>query len=440
MPVQVIIIGAGAAGLMAAWKLSDAGKQVLVVEARERPGGRIYTMPGGKFTTRIEAGAEFIHGKAPLTFELLDQAGLTYHKITGELWNARKNHPEQQDDFIEDQELLTRKLKEIKNDISVKQFLDLNFNEKKYSDLRTSVSGYVQGYDLANLDMASTLSLREEWTKEGDDEQYRIDEGYGKLIDYLFDMCKQKGCNFQFNTTIKKITWQEDKVSAETDEGTAHSGNKLILTIPLGILQARPKQKAYIEFSPSIEEKISAANSMGYGEVIKFILEFNERFWESKQSVDEHRMKNLGFVFSNTSIPTWWTQAPSKVPILTGWFGGPQVQAFKKMNDESLLQIAADSLSEIFAIDHAVIVEKLVSWRIFNWAADDYSLGGYAYNSLHREKYLSILSKPLMNTLFFSGEAMTSGPAIGTVEGALAAGKSVAELVLSEDRQVRRIS
>ena len=170
---------------------------------------------------------------------------------------------------------------------------------------------------------------------------------------------------------------------------------------------------------------------MGYGKVIKFIIEFNEAFWESKNVVGERRMKRLGFVFADTTVPTWWTQAPAKNPILTGWFGGPRVREWKELNDESLIQLATDSLSSIFKIDHAVLIEKIVASRVFNWAKDDFSLGGYAYDSLNREKYLSVLSTPEANTLFFCGEALErKATRLGTVEAALASGLQTANEVL----------
>jgi monoamine oxidase len=170
---------------------------------------------------------------------------------------------------------------------------------------------------------------------------------------------------------------------------------------------------------------------MGYGEVIKFILEFSEKFWENKNVVGEKAMKKVGFIFADTIIPTWWTQAPAENPILTGWFGGPKVRQYKESTDEGLMQLAIDSLSKIFHIDHAVLVEKMVAGRVFNWAKDDFSLGGYAYESLNRKKFLKVLSIPEEDTLFFSGEALEKqSTKLGTVEAALASGLSTGEQVL----------
>ena len=430
MPDEFIVVGAGASGLMIAKVLSQAGNQVHVIEARGDIGGRILTIPAGEFSMHVEAGAEFVHGNLPYTIDLLQEANIPYHKITGEIWNARHGRPHKQEDFIEDYSLLARRLKELKTDVSVASFLQTNFSEAKYQDLRASISGYVEGYDLADVNYASAFALRDEWVNDDDEDQFRIDTGYRSILTYLKSACERKGTKFIFNTVVKKIEWAKDRVKLFDSNGNEYQCSKLIITVPLGILQAESFHKAYIEFSPGLNSHLTAARNMGYGEVIKFVLEFNEIFWENKNIVRGQKMKDLGFIFGPSEIPTWWTQSPIKKPILTGWFGGPRVNAKKKLNDEALLQIAFDSLSVIFNIDHSVLIEKLVASRVFNWSEDEFSLGGYAYSSLGREHHLSILSQPIEETIFFSGEALGSGPTLGTVESALAAAHITAKQVL----------
>ena len=431
MPDEIIIVGAGASGLMAARELSAAGKFVRIAEARSRAGGRINTISSPDFSMRIEGGAEFVHGNLPLTLGLLKEAGIAYHTVEGELWNARNGKPHKQEDFIEDQKVLIKKLKELKEDMSVQQFLDENFREEKYEALRTSIIGYVQGYELADTERASAFALREEWVNGEDEEQYRIDGGYGALINYLERQCKASGCRFEFDTTIKAIEWKKNEVRLHAAGDKVLTGAKAIITVPLSVLQTSSANKAHIEFTPAIPSKLEAISKMGYGQIIKFIIEFNEAFWENKNVVGENRMKQLGFVFADTIIPTWWTQAPATNPILTGWFGGPRVREWTDLNDESLLQLATDSLAGIFKIDHAVLVEKIVAGRVFNWAKDDYSLGGYAYDSLNRDKHLEELLQPEENTLYFSGEALEKKKTtLGTVEAALACGARTAQRVL----------
>jgi len=431
MPDQIIVVGAGASGLIIARKLSEAGKRVCVIEARDRIGGRIHTIHTGDFSTRIEAGAEFVHGSLPITLSLLNESKLSYYGTSGQMWRSRDGHVHQQHEFIEDDGLFIRKLNEVKHDISVAEFLDKNFTDEKYNSLRSSIKGYVQGYDLADPAQASVISLREEWLAQEEDHQFRIDKGYGALMNFLQSEAIKRGCIFEFNLIIKKIEWRQDEVRLSTAEGKSFVGNKVIITVPLGVLQSDPQSLAHIDFIPALPDKIRVIKALGFGEVIKFIFEFNEVFWENQHVVGRNKVKKLGFIFSDALVPTWWTQAPLNVPVLTGWLGGPGVRTLREMNDEGLIQLALDSLSRIFDVDQSGLIERIVARQVFNWSADDFSCGGYAYSSLNREQHLAELKKPEKETIFFSGEALTSGPHLGTVEAALASGIHTAEQILN---------
>ena len=249
---------------------------------------------------------------------------------------------------------------------------------------------------------------REEWLSD-DDAQYRVDTGYGAMINYMKEDCERHGCTIELNTTVKNVEWQRGLVKLISSDERVFEAAKLVITVPLGIWHSQDRDMAHIDFNPHLPEMIEAAKRLGYGEVIKFIIEFNEPIWERNEIVGRNKMKNLGFVFAGTPIPTWWTQAPNKVSTLTGWFGGPPVRKYKHLNHEGLLQLATDSLCEVFAIDHSVLLEKMTAWTIFNWATDPYSLGGYAYASLDRMKNVEVLTRPVSNTIFVSGEAMYTG-------------------------------
>src|SRR5687767_9523967 len=86
---DVVIIGAGASGLAAAARLARAGRKALLIEARERVGGRIWSLDEPGFPVPIELGAEFIHGRAESTFTLLEKAGSAAVDRRGERWALR---------------------------------------------------------------------------------------------------------------------------------------------------------------------------------------------------------------------------------------------------------------------------------------------------------------------------------------------------------------
>jgi monoamine oxidase len=183
--IDVIIIGAGAAGLMAAYELSKAGKKVLVLEGRNRIGGRIFTIKGPHFSKPVEGGAEFIHGHLPVTFELLRKAGLSYYQTGGDTWLHKDGALEKGDDFIEDWDLLIQHIKQVQTDKTLSSFLDEHFGDKKYDVLKDSVRSFVEGYDAADLNKVSTFSMKEEWSNEDQWEQYRTKSGYVKMLEWL---------------------------------------------------------------------------------------------------------------------------------------------------------------------------------------------------------------------------------------------------------------
>src|SRR3954454_17234759 len=85
---RIIIIGAGAAGLIAAREFGRAGRKVTILEARDRCGGRIHPLPEAEFGYAAEGGAEFVHGEAPVTRGLLREAGLSLQPLEGTRWRA----------------------------------------------------------------------------------------------------------------------------------------------------------------------------------------------------------------------------------------------------------------------------------------------------------------------------------------------------------------
>lgn len=119
---EVLIIGAGAAGLMAAYTLSKAGKKVTILEARNRIGGRIHTLDDASFFKHVELGAEFVHGNLPVTLQLLKDAGLEYYSGWGEMWHYHEgrfsNEPQQNEDWG----LLMKKLNALEKDMPKERY------------------------------------------------------------------------------------------------------------------------------------------------------------------------------------------------------------------------------------------------------------------------------------------------------------------------------
>lgn len=421
MKDTIIIIGGGAAGLMAAKELTEKGIEVILIEANERLGGRINTLLDTKFDIPIEAGAEFIHGDLPLTQQLLKKAKINFHPIGEERVFVKNGQWNASDDPIPHWDLLMKKMKEVKMDITIAHFLEMYFAEEQYESLRINIRRFAEGFDLADITTASTIALRNEWMNEEED-QYRIDGGYHMLIQYLAQECKKKGALIHTSCAVTKIEWVNNSVKIFTITGKIFVANKAIITLPLGIVQKNKSPNA-IEFKPAIKAQKAAAAQIGFGAVIKFLLQFDEPFWEEKS-------KQVAFIISDQQVPTWWTQVPAKSAMITGWLGGQTAIALLTAKENDLLKMALESLSNIFSIEYDTLKAQLRTYKIINWAEDPYSLGAYSFATTQTLAARKLLQQGVEQTLFFAGEGLYEGDYPGTVEAALTTGKNVAKDII----------
>jgi len=180
-----VVVGAGAAGLMTARELARAGKRVTILEARARCGGRIDPLPAEEFGYPAEGGAEFVHGAAPLTRAVMREAGLSLLPRGGTRWSTRTGALLPDESSLPHAGRFYRALQEVKADLPIAEFLDTHFADRRYDELRRSITRTVEGYDAADPRRASTLALRDEWMARDEGEHGRIAKGYGALVEYL---------------------------------------------------------------------------------------------------------------------------------------------------------------------------------------------------------------------------------------------------------------
>ncbi len=429
---KIIIIGAGASGLMAALQLSKAGFKVEILEARDRVGGRIHTIKNSSFSIPVEAGAEFIHGRLPVTLGLLKEYGIKYHEAEGRMYRWKNGVIKKEDDFIEHHTLLEKHLKEFKQDITIENFLDTHFTDEKYDDFKQSIKKFVEGYDAADTKLASTLAFRDEWLKDDDDDQYRIEGGYSQLMNALADDCRKYNCAFHFSSIVKEINWKERIVEVISADKRKYIADKVIVTVPLGILQLEESDQRAIIFNPPLEEKKQAAKNLGYGTIIKFLIEFKHSFWndEKVQERIDKKLNQLGWIISDEKIPTWWTQLPVKTPLLTGWLGGPDAVSFSAFSDDELLNIACDTLTSVFKTTPDKISELIKTSQVFSWFNDPYACGAYSYATIEWQKHIKVIAEPVADLLFFAGEGLHITNT-GTVEAAFESGLETVSKIMS---------
>jgi monoamine oxidase len=417
---DVLIIGAGAAGLMAMRELLRHGASVCMLEGSMVPGGRIATQQLKGFEKPVETGAEFVHGRLPLTLKLLRKAGINYHRVAGKwinvqkgIWNTANPHDDHWKEFM-------HRLKKVKKDLTIKDFLGQYFNDASYKHLRQAVQGFAEGFDLADISKASMLSVKKEWEKE-DQPQYRIEGGYSQLIDYLVSECNLPNGKIIYGTAVSEIHHDGSEVVVYSKNRKRYTATKVIITSSIGALQ-----QGILNFSPAIPAQVNAIKSIGFGPVIKIIFQFKNAFW--KKSYE----KEIGFLLTDEKIPTWWTQAPGNDSILTGWLGGPKAALRKTWPVKHLFAESVQSLANIFHISERDIASQVLAHSINRWQNHAFACGGYSYNTLLTEAAIEILREPVNQKLFFAGEGIYNGEAQGTVEAALQSGLEAAKKIIKK--------
>jgi monoamine oxidase len=412
----VIIVCAGATGLMAARELID-DYDVIVLEASARPGGRVWSKPLQDSVSIVEAGAEFIHGHQSETLKLLKEAGIEYVVAEGKMYRKEKGALLEQTEMIPEWDELLKKMKKVKPDMSLDDFLHSYFPGNEHADLRRHAMNYATGFDLVDVHKASVHSLYNEWSHEEED-VFRIPSGYGALLNFLKEDCEKKGCRIVMSQIVKQVDWEKNEVTVATRDGQVFESNKLIVTVPITILQKAAHQYS-LNFTPPLDDYIHAANDIGMGAVVKVVIHFQDRFWK----------EDMGFVFSDEIFPTWWTQLPDTKKILTGWAGGPRADQLIDHSDEEILEKAYLSLSSIFNCGFAELKSNTSEAFVFNWQNEVLGLHGYSYDTVKTSGARRLLNIPVSDTLFFAGEALYDGKSPGTVEAALVTAKEVARKI-----------
>jgi monoamine oxidase len=422
MADEIIIIGAGATGLMAASQLAREGKSVLVLEANNRTGGRIHTVHDPSFPAPLEFGAEFVHGNLPLTIGLLEEAGIAYVPDVDVMIKIRDGRWNRTEDFIEGWDEMLARMKSVKIDMSLRSFLDLYYKESKYDALRKEVIRFAEGFDLADVNLVSMQFLFQEW-KEENHEQFRIPAGYKALTDYLVQTVKARGGRIITGVKVNKVEWKQDKVEITSISGKVYEGSRVIITVPIGVIQKINTTEQIISFNPSISRLLKNTRYIGFGAVIKYFALF-ENFFSNELSKD-------CMILSDMGIPTWWVRFHGKDVLLTGWLGGPAAVKNSGKSQADYRGQVLDTLATMFNVQRSDLSAKLKSFAAKSWAEDPYAYGAYSYEMVGSKEIKKMLRQPLAGTVFFAGEGVHDGTSPGTVESALANGKEVAQRVLA---------
>jgi len=409
---DIVVIGAGAAGLAAADELTRAGRSVLVLEARQRVGGRCWTRRVSGLDIPVELGAEFLHGEAKLTHSFLERAGLSAIESGREQRLAAGGRLQPADAFAEAQRA-AQEATHLARDLSFAAFLARQRLPARTKALATMM---VQGFDAADPKLVSAKSIAEEWGGgELGDSQPRPQGGYGALFEWLARDLLARGAQLRLGSTVLAMRWQR---GGATLAGRFHGepfsvrARRVIVTLPLGVLQSGPLR---------FREKREALEKLESGPVIRVAMRFHRPLWEEQA-------RGVAFFHApKAPFPTCWTPLPLRAPLLTAWAGGPKAARLSGKREALLVRAALDSVVAIFG---RVAERELAAAYAHDWRADPFARGGYSYLRVNGEGAREALAAPLAGTVFFAGEA-TESEEPGTVAGALRSGIRAAREAMS---------
>jgi monoamine oxidase len=424
---DVVVIGAGMAGLTAARVLAEAGQKVLVIEAQDRVGGRILTLHVGDET--IELGAEFIHGRPAELWALIDEAGLEAYERSGARLcfedGALSDCGGEMDEIFDPLEAL----KDYTGpDMSFAAYLD---REQIPADERGGMIGYVEGFNAADHLEVSAASLGAQQKAEdatGSDHSYQIRGGYDQLPTYLARRITEHGGAVLTGTLVKEIRWSAGTAKVMTDAGEFNA-RRVVITLPLGVLQS-----GGVTFSPQPDSILEAAGHLRMGQARRFTLLFTERFWQSLQP--QPALSELSFLFAFSEMPpVWWTPHPEASHTITGWVGGPHSAAFARLDEKEVEHRACAALAGIFSVNETKIRGWLRGCYTHDWQQDPFALGAYSYVATGGMDASRRMTEPVANTLFFAGEHTDITGHWGTVHAAMRSGLRAAEQILAVGRR-----
>jgi monoamine oxidase len=416
---DVLIVGAGAAGLTAARLLTRAGRHVTILEARNRIGGRIHTLQDPLSPVPVELGAEFVHGKPPEIWTWIESGRLPAFELTGPHLYVRNGVVESWDSDETDRLLAGMAA------APEQSFRDYVERSGASAEARRSAVSFVEGFNAARQERISVASLarEEEASSRIDgDRSFRLAGGYSALIEALWHDIDPDRRRIHMATPVESVQWSQGEVRIVASNGRRFQAPRAIVTVPRGVLQAGP-----VRFDPEPPQLRAACNALEMGAAVRIVLRFRSPLWE-----DREPLRDAAFLHSDEPwMPTWWTALPARAPVIIGWSGGPRAEP-APADPAAWLPGALASLARILAMDADILADELETWHAHNWSTDPFACGAYSYAKVGGLPAQEHFGDPIEDTLYFAGEAANAEGHCGTVHGAISTATRAARHILDK--------
>ena len=407
--VDVAIIGAGAAGLGAANALKNSGLSVLVLEARDRVGGRAHTIMASPDVT-FDVGCGWLHSADENSFvQIAERLGFEINKSLPP-WRERaygKAFPqEDRDDFIRALDAFYDRAEKAAieagqsgRDIAASLSLEPG---NRWNPMIDAISTYINGCE---LDQVSLLDMD---AYEDTNINWRVRRGYGALV-----AAYGASCPLAFDCNVALIDRSEKRVRIETSRGTL-TADKVIVTVPTNLIADEA-----IRFHPPLPAKVDAARGLPLGLADKVVVALDEPEALPKDG-------NLRGATMRTEMGTYHLR-PFGQPCIEGFFGGRYAQSLEDAGPGALAAASIDEIVSFLGNDFRRKLKPLAESR---WAHDPFARGSYSHALPGHAGDRAVLAAPVDGRLFFAGEATSPG-FFSTAHGARDSGERAAEEVLA---------
>lgn len=438
LDADVLILGAGAAGLSAAAALAGTRLRVILLEARNRIGGRMWTLRLDGWPWPVELGAEYVHGTPRSSWDWIERGKLRTIDLAQAHWEAGPRGLRRRDFYGGIERVLAR-LQKPRRDRSFDEFLAAHptLPRKAREDARRYVRSF-HAADTAEISERSLEALQRAGERLEEDRMSRLAEGQEALVRVLAAAARLPG-RLRLEHPVARLRWGRGWVEAIGGGRRPFrvSARRAIVALPLGVLQAGPGEPGHVSFEPP-PGKTGPLAGLRMGAVAHVVLRFHERLWEDRSlaSRSSDDVRNAAFFHvPGAPFQVWWTQLPVRAPMLTGWVGGPPAAELCARGRGAVLEAALESVGRLLLRPPAWLRRRLAGWHFHDWSGDPYARGAYSYAAVGAADAARALAAPVAGTLFFAGEATHFEGENATVSGAIGSGRRAALEVLASLRR-----